>query len=442
MNAIDVFDQVVRDNPTAKLSDLLRLVRLPVTVNEDYRKHILKFAIDNGRRLWPGGSDFKTLAKLAIDAFEAALAARPAAEPMPDKGKQLPGAGAVGGVEGESALRLPELVDAGDAMTKKYDPPKWILENFFRMGTKGALIAISKGWKTWLMMQLGVCVATGLRFLEYETPARRKVLFFNTELPEDEFARRLRLMSAGLGVSADDLRGQFKALNCSGYDVDVTNIQEAVNRIIDGGFHPEVILIDPLFCLYPLHERFDENSNADMIKLLRTFDTITLDTGAAVMFSHHFAKNRGDGINVGAGAGAINRSYRSALIMTEHETDEDYAVIESRGNFQGRLPPFTIRFHDGFFVTAPEVEPIAKGLYLKVKAEARKQLLPVTDVAATLAEEITGRKAVDFLVADMESRFDFKERRARTVINVLLSEHGFIRTGGGAGRGPSMIGPA
>ncbi|MDR1518614.1 MAG: helicase RepA family protein [Planctomycetota bacterium] len=336
-------------------------------------------------------------------------------------------------------MRLPELVDAGDAMTKAYDPPEWILQDFFRMGTKGALIAISKGWKTWLMMQLAVCAAVGISFLEYEISVRRKVLFFNTELPEDEFARRLRLMCAGLGVLAKDFRGYFKVLNSSGYNLDFTNIQQVISQVIADGFHPEIIIIDPLFCLYPLHERFDENSNADMLRLLRTFDTIALETGAAVMFSHHFAKFRGDGINVGAGAGAINRSYRSSLIMTEHETDEDCAVIESRGNFQGKKPPFAIRFHDGFFMLAPEVEPTIKGTVLKGKT--KEPLLPVNDAAATLVEEITEPKAVDSLIADMEDRFGFRERRARTVIGVLLSEHGFVRSGGGSGRGPSMIGP-
>lgn len=47
--------------------------------------------------------------------------------------------------------------------------------------------------KSILCSQLALCIVTGERFLDFEMGVRRKVMIFNFELTDEEYARRVRL---------------------------------------------------------------------------------------------------------------------------------------------------------------------------------------------------------------------------------------------------------
>ena len=76
------------------------------------------------------------------------------------------------------------------------------------------------------------------------------------------------------------------------------------------------IIIDPLYKVMD----GDENSNSDVSKMVSQFDRIARETGAAVIYAHHFAKGVGgdrDAIDRGAGAGTFARDPDAILTMVQ-----------------------------------------------------------------------------------------------------------------------------
>lgn len=87
-----------------------------------------------------------------------------------------------------------------------------------------------------------------------------------------------------------------------------------INRMRDNGYL--AVMIDPL---YKVMEG-DENSNGDVARMVSSFDRIAEETGAAVIYAHHFAKGSAANksiIDRAAGAGTFARDPDAILTMTQ-----------------------------------------------------------------------------------------------------------------------------
>ena len=76
------------------------------------------------------------------------------------------------------------------------------------------------------------------------------------------------------------------------------------------------VMIDPLYKVMD----GDENSNGDVARMVSNFDRIAEESGAAVIYAHHFAKGSGAGkavIDRASGAGTFARDPDAILTMTQ-----------------------------------------------------------------------------------------------------------------------------
>ena len=80
--------------------------------------------------------------------------------------------------------KLPAIEDAAALISKPIVLPPDIIECLIHAGGKVAIGGASKSFKTWLLIDLAVSVATGAVWLNGYTTTKGRVLYVNFELPD------------------------------------------------------------------------------------------------------------------------------------------------------------------------------------------------------------------------------------------------------------------
>lgn len=199
-------------------------------------------------------------------------------------------------------------------------PP--VIEGVLRQGHKMILSGPSKAGKSFLMLDLAYAIAEGMNWLGNRC-RQGKVLYANMEIAEASFYNRLHqtYMKYGKNVVAETHTENIVPWNLRGYGIDAKELTRLVIESIRGkGF--AAVIIDPL---YKIMDGLDENSNKDVASVSKYFDMIARETGACVVYAHHFAKGyAGDrsSIDRGSGAGAFARDPDAILTMTQLDIEE------------------------------------------------------------------------------------------------------------------------
>jgi hypothetical protein len=238
--------------------------------------------------------------------------------------------------------RLPPIVDVSDFLKESLPKPPELVHGILHKGSKMVLSGSSKSRKTWSLTHLGMCVASGKQWWGFKTE-RGKVLYMNFEIPKWAFQRRIQWIREKLELTEADLKQWFQVWNLRGAAADITDlVDEVVERTKD---KYDLIILDPIYKV--LGDR-DENSNSDIASMMNEIDRIVEESGAAVIFGHHFSKgnqaNR-DAMDRMSGAGAFARDADSLLVMTRHQLPDTYSVEAILRNHKP-IAPFCVTVDD------------------------------------------------------------------------------------------------
>jgi RecA-family ATPase len=248
---------------------------------------------------------------------------------------------------------VPVIVDAGTYIETEPPPHDPIIEGCFEAGDKVGVIAASKRRKTWFVLHLAICCATGRTFLGWRIPKPRRVLIIQLEIKPGHYHRRVRYTSRALAVDASALDGRLGILSARGAGIEYKAIKALVQE-----WAAELVIVDPLYKV----ATGDENLARDMKPLLAAFDAIATDTGAAVLWVHHDAKgNSGDrdSRDRGAGSNVLVRDVDQLFTLTPHRDDPEATVIETlTRNFEDGGPRVVV-WRDGAFIES-DLDAIAK----------------------------------------------------------------------------------
>ncbi len=204
------------------------------------------------------------------------------------------------------------------------DPPPVapeLIEGVLRQGHKMIISAPSKAGKSFALMELAFAVAEGFKWFGSKC-MQGKVLYINMEIDDPSCYQRFRSIYEALGMNIDNHVGNITVWGLRGFSMPITKLTPL---IIDEAKHDyAAIIIDPLYKVMD----GDENSNSDVGQMVGQFDKIARETGASVIYAHHFAKGTGgdrSAIDRAAGAGAFARDPDAILTMTELsvQTGED-----------------------------------------------------------------------------------------------------------------------
>ena len=250
---------------------------------------------------------------------------------------------------------LPELppVKSGTALANDSSvvPPSEVVEGLVSRATKAVIAAVSKAGKTWFQLFLAVCVATGKSFLGFRT-VKGPVLFINLEIPEAFLKERLVAIMSKLGITDC---GQLDIWNLRGK---ITNYEDLVAYILKeaAGKGYVMIIIDPY---YKLLNGQSENTASAVSKFVIALEKIAEKTGAAVVYSHHFAKGNSkkkSAIDRMSGSGVFARDADTMILLTEHSEPNCFTVEIVLRN----LPPqasFVVEREFPLFVKRTDLDP-------------------------------------------------------------------------------------
>jgi len=232
------------------------------------------------------------------------------------------------------SMELPPILAFGDFIGATPRPtPMELVEGLLHRGAKLMLAGGSKSFKTWVLMDLALSVATGKGWWGFKT-TKGRVLYLNMELMVEFAEERTRSIMAAKGITATDTVG-LDTWHLRGYARDFKELLPQILRAV-AGVQYDLIILDPVYKV--LGER-DENANGEVAELLNEFESLAVKTGAALAYGHHHSKgNQGekDAKDRSSGAGAWTRDPDSLIDLTPHEEEEHFIVTYTLRNHKPR----------------------------------------------------------------------------------------------------------
>lgn len=226
--------------------------------------------------------------------------------------------GAAGGQNGflSECRSLPAPVNAATWMQEQLPAPDPILNGAFDAGTKAQVVGASKSRKSYFLLQMVLCLAAGSRcFLEWIIPRARRVLFLNLEITPAHFQLRLRRMLTALGLTSESMSDRLLIHNLRGQQLGADFFDQLATLVRE--HHIELLVIDPVYKLIS----GDESAQPEIKRILRQIDHLCVETGCAVLYSHHTAKGvAGDrqAIDRASGSGVLARDFDAQIGIVEH----------------------------------------------------------------------------------------------------------------------------
>lgn len=187
----------------------------------------------------------------------------------------------------DSGLRIVDAADVTGANTPSLRPA--IIEGVLRTGGKLAIIGPPKSHKSMEAIRIALCLAAGRDWRGHHCE-RTRSLYVNTELMEDEFAKRCEDVRRAMGIDRDEYAGMLSFLTLTGHTI---NNKRPTFETVRAWLEVHVsrgefgcIIIDPLFKIVA----GDENSAADVNDMLYELDQLRANLDATIIYVHHTGK--------------------------------------------------------------------------------------------------------------------------------------------------------
>jgi hypothetical protein len=182
----------------------------------------------------------------------------------------------------------PEPLAKITTMTEFVDkplPPRDVLMRFW--AEKGQLTILGgpqKSGKSTLAMNVGLSLVLGKKFMDFDVPQPRRVLYIQQEISEAAMQERARKM---LGSTPPSSVSGFMLENRAGHPLKLTKAadRESLRRLLQV-CRADLVILDPLSTF---HDK-DENSATEMSEVLGYISELIAESGAGVLLIHHFGK--------------------------------------------------------------------------------------------------------------------------------------------------------
>ncbi|MCB0346888.1 MAG: AAA family ATPase [Bdellovibrionales bacterium] len=213
------------------------------------------------------------------------------------------------------------LVNVSDYLNSNPDEVEPIIEGLVEPGDILSLIGKAKARKTFLLLQVLLCLAAAKSFLGLSVRRAFRVLHVQLEVKPNHFHKRVKLVASALSVRPEDIENRFHVLNLRGIPFDWEQVrQEAI------GCGAEVIALDPA---YKILEGEENNDKAWRDFLLET-DRLARTTGASVWIVHHDKKGgiSEDNVDRGSGRNILARHFDAAIYLSPQAGNPSATIFD------------------------------------------------------------------------------------------------------------------
>jgi len=217
-----------------------------------------------------------------------------------------------------------EVHSLGNYIDRGIPEPKWLVEGVVPKGL--TLIIGSSGiGKTWLVLHLAICVATGQNFLGRRIGDSGKVLIIDEENNMSELYRRFKTMLPSLSAEQKAaVREAIMIPNHFGFKFE-TSFGEMTNEAVMDGFIKKqcikLLIIDPMRAVMD----GDENSSEATQAFLGILKRLAQKHDMSTVLLHHPPKVKRKGKTEGRGSGHFRGTADCILII---DSDGDSTASE------------------------------------------------------------------------------------------------------------------
>ena len=233
---------------------------------------------------------------------------------------------------------LPPIKAANALMAQPLARPPEVIKGVLHQRSLMLYGGSSKSFKTFTLMDLALSVSSGKPWWGFET-TKGRVLYIDFELDEWATIDRLHDISHAKGAEVEERRN-LDIWNLRGHAADLSCLVEPILEMAKGKNYC-LIIFDPLYKL--LGDR-DENAAGDINSLMNELNRIAVQTGAAVVAGHHFAKGNAsakESMDRFSGSGVFGRAVDTLVTITKHETKDAFTVDFTLRNLKP-VEPFCI----------------------------------------------------------------------------------------------------
>ena len=232
-------------------------------------------------------------------------------------------------------------------------PPAFLVHKLVREGSVGFIAGEPKSLKSWLSLDLAFGVATGRSvFGAFAVPRPGRVLLVQEEDDAAMVRQRLCLLAraaGGLWPSDENFRVAVRTgleiFPGREADENVNNQFLAFERDVLR-HRPDLIIVD---ALHRLHAG-DENSQREMVPVMRRFEALRRRTNCAVLLVHHFRKASREK------SGRGSQRLRGSSALAAWSDNSLYVLSRSREDVLSISPESKYGPVEDFFVRMEQVQ--------------------------------------------------------------------------------------
>lgn len=210
----------------------------------------------------------------------------------------------------DSIDTYPDIVTFSDLKELPPLSPE-LIEGILRKGHKMLISGASKAGKSFLLIELAICVTCGKKWLGFRC-AKGRVLYVNLEVDGASFIHRVDSVKA---VIAPDEELDLDVWNLRGEPAEINKLApRLIRRAQNKGY--ALIILDPL---YKINEG-DENSASEMAKFFNKIDYIGKQLGVSIACCHHHSKGSQGGkfaMDRASGSGVFARDPDALMDMIQ-----------------------------------------------------------------------------------------------------------------------------
>ena len=326
-------------------------------------------------------------------------------------------------------------------VSKKMEPPKWLVEGIWQKGTYGMIAGEPKTYKSVQATDLALSVASGRPFLNY-FPVRTvgNVLYVQEENGESTVQDRVNKIASSKGLLVDgSLPPSVPIYFSNNYGINLTDndsrvlLEKTIQQI-----NPVLLVLDPL---YMMLGDADENSAKEVGSVLRWLTYIRNQYGCTIVVCHHYNKSSSSSGNARGGqrvrgSSAFHGWVESALYVKV--TQELYTVdVEREFRAFQKMPDYKVKIELGS----------AGDLYYNTTVEMTQQAgnIKTKSIEQEVHTELTGNKIMDALsqprtLKELEELTGLSSRSLRNKLEICIKDGVVIKQAdGNRGSGNAAI---
>lgn len=221
-------------------------------------------------------------------------------------------------------------------LAKQFPESKWLVEKLVPESGLVLLSAAPASFKTWLALEISLCVADGKSLFNTFPTAKGNVLICDEESGERMLQDRYKKLGAKITDDPQDEK-QIYYLSRLGRQVDDNYIKELIAECLKNNI--KLVVFDSLVRFHNARE----NDASEMAKVLNLFKTLN-DNGIAALVLHHNRKSSG----VIIGSGEMMRGSSDILAscdihLSVNRRERKITISQTKNRYMEEIKPFSVR---------------------------------------------------------------------------------------------------